>query len=63
MNENKARVAKRLQNMDLQRLSALTGIDVNQFKHAVQINNNIDFWTKKRSNPCYQMGQVRIILC
>ncbi|WP_410473145.1 peptidoglycan D,D-transpeptidase FtsI family protein [Faucicola mancuniensis] len=43
VNENKARVAKRLQNMDLQRLSALTGIDVNQFKHAVQINNNIDF--------------------
>lgn len=43
----KERVAKRLQNMDLQRLSALTGIDVEQFKNAVQLNHTIDVTDKE----------------
>lgn len=46
---NKARknVAERLKNMDLQKLSALTGIDVEQFNNAVQLNHNIDFEDKE----------------
>lgn len=43
---SKERIAKRLQNMDLQRLSALTGIDIEQFRNAVQINHSIDVTDK-----------------
>lgn len=41
------RVAKRLQNMDLAKLSALTGISVSEFKNAVRINDNINLADKE----------------
>lgn len=45
--KSKERVAKRLQNMDLHRLSALSGIDVEQFQNAVQLNHTIDVTDKE----------------
>lgn len=41
-----ARIQKRLQNMDLAKLSALTGIDVSEFRNAVRINDQVDLTNK-----------------
>lgn len=43
----KQRVAQRLQDMDLQRLSALSGIDIEQFHNAVQLNHQVDVSDKE----------------
>ncbi|MBR7539100.1 hypothetical protein KC221_23220, partial [Mycobacterium tuberculosis] len=52
------RVAKRLQNMDLAKLSALTGISVGEFKNAVRINDNINLADKEALHTGLPAGGV-----
>lgn len=47
VNKEIERISKRLKDMDLAKLAALTGINVSEFQNAVRINNNVDLNNKE----------------